>query len=125
MTQNFADMMAAANSAIETISAEDGINLVGDPTYLFVDVRDAAEHATGMIPDAIPLPRGFLEFQAHPGSPMYNAAIDGSKKLVVYCASGGRSALAGKTLKELGYQDVSHIAGGITAWRNAGGPTTE
>ena len=115
-------MMAEANAAIETISASDAMAISSDANVIFIDVRESVEQAKGMIPGAVAVPRGFLEFRAHPQSPLYNPEIDGSKKLVLYCASGGRSALAGKTLKDLGYDKVSHIAGGISAWQEAGGP---
>ena len=65
----------------------------------------------------------FLEFFADPESPMHNEAFSSGKKLVVFCGSGGRSALASKTLKDMGFHNVVHIAGGFTAWLQVGGPT--
>ena len=75
----------------------------------------------GTLPGAVHAPRGFLEFLADPECPMHNKALAG-RKLVLFCASGGRSTLAAKTLQEMGIADVCHVAGGIAAWSAAGGP---
>lgn len=121
MAKTFKDFVAEGNAAISTISVGDAKALVGSSDHLFLDVREGGEVAKGMIPGAVHAPRGLLEFQACPTCPMHNPAIDGTKNLVVYCGSGGRSALAGKTLTELGYENVSHIAGGFGAWVQDGG----
>ncbi len=66
------------------------------------------------------MPRGFLEFKADPESPMYDPALRKDKTIILYCASGGRSALAGKTLKDMGYADVRNL-GGFQDWMKSGG----
>jgi len=64
-----------------------------------------------------------LEFRADPTSPYHNAALDPEKRIVLYCASGGRSALAAQTLSEMGYTDVAHLEGGFKTWKEQGLPT--
>lgn len=118
----FKDMLAAANAVIETISVQDALELVGDPDVTFVDVRETVElQKTGKLPGAVHAPRGLLEFQADPESPMHNAELSTGKRLVLYCGSGGRSALSAKTLGDLGIGKVCHIAGGFAAWKEAEG----
>ena len=90
---------------------------------VFVDVRERAEHSAGAIAGAVAAPRGFLEFIADPASPMHNPALSAGKRLVIYCASGGRSALATKTLQDMGYSQVANLTGGFQAWIEASGPT--
>ena len=96
--------------------------LLGDPAVLFVDVREAVETASGVAPGAFLAPRGFLEFLADPDSPMHKPELARATSLIVYCASGGRSALAAKTLIDMGYSDVKNLAGGMAAWKAANGP---
>jgi rhodanese-related sulfurtransferase len=124
LKHGFRKMMAEANAVIDTISVHDALHLVDDPEVVFIDVREASERMqSGGIKDSTHAARGFLEFKADPDSPMYDPAFQENKKLVLYCASGGRSALAAKTLIDMGYSNVCHIAGGFSAWNEAGGPT--
>lgn len=117
-----ATLLRAANEAVETISADTAQTLLGAPDVIFVDVREGNElNRDGIIPGALHAPRGLIEFYADPASPMHNAALGSDKKVVVYCASGGRSALAGKTLQDMGVEPVLNLAGGFGAWRDAGG----
>ena len=89
-----------------------------------IDVREPAEWQAGHIPGAVHVPRGLLEFKADPSLPAaHEKALDPAKKLVVYCASGGRSALAAKTLKDMGYPDVANMLGGFGGWSQAGKPS--
>ncbi len=90
---------------------------------VFVDVRDNHEVAAGHIPGALHVPRGHLEFMADPASSSHPPALASNAELVIYCAAGGRSALAAATLQEMGYANVSNLVGGYTAWVNTGGPT--
>ena len=118
----FKKLLAQANAEIETISVAEARQLAGRDDVVFVDVREAAERvASGGIASAVHAPRGFLEFHADPESPLHKPALASGKKLVLYCASGGRSALAAKTLKDTGIADVSSLAGGFAAWKEAGG----
>lgn len=122
LKKGFKALLAEANAAIETVSAADGRRIHDEGTAVFVDVREGAEHAQGHVPGAVHAPRGFLEFIADPEGAMHNPALASGKRLVLYCASGGRSALAAKTLRDMGVPNVSHMAGGFGAWVQAGGP---
>ena len=94
--------------------AEEGRDVV------IVDVRDEAEREReGAIPYSVHAPRGLLEFIADPESPIYNDALTTERRLVLYCGTGGRSALAAKTLVDMGYPDVLSLAGGYSAWAAA------
>lgn len=119
----FKAMLAEANAVIETISVDEALGRVGDPAAIFVDIRESAERTKeGSIPGSVHAPRAFLEFIADPESPMHNEALSSGKQLILFCASGGRSTFAAKTLKDMGLENVCHVAGGIAAWRKAGGP---
>ena len=121
--QALSSMLAAANASIETLSAEAAIGLAGNPDVTFVDVRETVEtQKSGMAKGAVHLPRGFLEFIVDPAGPMHNPAFSPDRRYVLYCGSGGRSALAAKTLKDMGFTNISHIGGGFGAWQAAGGP---
>lgn len=124
VTKGFKALIAEANAVIETISVKDALTLVGDPRVQFVDIREIVEvEKSGTIKGAVHAPRGFLEFIADPTGPMHKPELASGRKLVLFCASGGRSTLATRTLKDMGLANVAHIAGGFTAWQAAGGPT--
>lgn len=93
-----------------------------------IDVREPAEFAQGHLPGAVNLPRGVLEFQIHAHPAMACLTSDSlaqpSRPLLLYCLSGGRSALAADSLRQLGFDDVRSLAGGLQAWRNAGLPVS-
>ena len=115
------ELVAAARSRIREV--EPGDCLAGEA--LVVDVREPAEFAQGHLPGAVNLPRGVLEFQirAHPaiaGRTTGSSALP----LLLYCLTGGRSALAADSLGQLGSEDVRSLAGGLQAWRNAGLPVS-
>ncbi|MEZ5855756.1 MAG: rhodanese-like domain-containing protein [Hyphomicrobiaceae bacterium] len=114
-------MLAEANAAVPKISPEEAKALVGRPDVVFLDVREPNEVATsGKVPGALTIPRGRVEFRADPASPLHEAAFDRAKTVVAYCASGGRSALVLKTLKDMGYENVRNL-GGFKGWVDAGG----
>ncbi len=115
-------MIASANAVIDTISVHDALPLVSDENVVFVDVREAGERAQGTIPGSIHAPRGFLEFIADPQGPMHKPEFASGKKLVIFCASGGRSAMGTKTLRDMGIKNATNMAGGMAAWKAAGGP---
>ena len=124
VTRGFKQMLSEAQAVIENISVHDALALTDDAGTIFVDVREKAERAdTGGIKGSVSAPRGFLEFIADPDSPMHQAALASGKRLVIYCASGGRSALATKTLMDMGVANVVNLAGGFAAWREANGAT--
>jgi rhodanese-related sulfurtransferase len=115
------DLLAAANGSVPTISPQDAKALIDSGKVLVVDVRDGTElQSTGKVQGAKHVSRGMLEFRADPESPYYDSAFDREKTVIVYCASGGRSALAGKTLQDLGYKDVRNL-GGFKGWADSGG----
>ena len=116
-------LIGEALAEVSSISVDEALALVDGGDAVFVDVRERAEHDAGAIAGAVAAPRGFLEFIADPTSPMHNAALSSGKRLVIYCASGGRSALAAKTLQDMGYSGVANLTGGFQAWTEAGGPT--
>ena len=123
MTKTARDLVAEANKTVETLSAEEAVKLVGDPGVVLVDVREGEElQKTGKVQGAMHVPRGFLEFQADPTSPSHKPELGGGKKLVLYCASGNRSVLGAKALKEMGIENVAHVAGGFNALQQAGAP---
>jgi rhodanese-related sulfurtransferase len=123
LRKGFKQMLAEANAVIETVDVKHALGLINDPNVQFVDIRDGAEVAnTGMLPGAVHAPRGMLEFIADPESPMHKKELSSGKRLVLYCASGGRSTLATKTLMDMGLANACHIAGGFSAWSAAGGP---
>lgn len=116
-------MLAEANAAVETIPVEQAVTMAGDQDVVFVDVREGAEREKGTVKGSVHASRGFLEFHADPASPMHKPELTSGKKLVLFCGSGGRSALAAKTLKDMGIENVAHVAGGFGAWQKVGGPT--
>jgi rhodanese-related sulfurtransferase len=115
------NLLAEANAAVPRISAAEVKAMAGQPGVLLVDVRDGNElAASGKAKGAVHASRGLIEFRADPESPMHEPAFGGAKTIIVYCASGGRSAMAGKVLKDMGYTDVRNM-GGFKDWVDAGG----
>jgi rhodanese-related sulfurtransferase len=120
-TKTAKDLVSEASR--EVLTGEQALKLVGDPGVVFVDVREGEElQKTGKLKGAVHVPRGFLEFHADPNSPTHKPELGGEKKLVLYCGSGNRSALAAKTLRAMGMTNVAHVAGGFPALQQAGGP---
>jgi rhodanese-related sulfurtransferase len=121
MAKTVQSMLAEADAAVPRISPDEAKGLVGRPDVLFLDVREPPEvAASGKVPGALAVPRGLIEFRADPASPLHEAALGRAKTVIAYCASGGRSALVGKTLKDMGYGDVRNL-GGFKGWVDAGG----
>jgi rhodanese-related sulfurtransferase len=110
------DFVNQARTIINTVSVAEAKGLLDRGGYLFVDVREPNETAMGTVPGATLVPRGLLEFRL-PG-----AVEDQDAKIVVYCKSGGRSALATYTLMHMGYNNVVSMDGGWSAWEEAGYP---
>ena len=127
MSVSINDVVVAARQRIREVSPSE-VEAVAPADRVLIDVREPAEYASGHLPGAINLPRGVLEFQirAHPamGCPTSEALAAADRPLVLYCLSGGRAALAADSLQQLGFSQVSSLAGGITAWREAGLPVT-
>jgi rhodanese-related sulfurtransferase len=122
MPTSVKEMLAAANAAVPRIGREEAAALIAGGDVLVVDVRDAPELlASGKVAGAVHVSRGMLEFRADPESPYHDPAFDRDRTVIVYCASGGRSALAGKALQDLGYRDVRNL-GAFKDWAEGGGP---
>src|ERR1043165_8124406 len=121
MTTSVKQLMEAANAAVSRITPAQARDVIGDSNTLVVDVRDATEVAnTGKIAGAANVSRGMLEFRADPESPYHDKAFAKTKTVILYCASGGRSALAGKALKDMGYGQVFNL-GAFKDWAESGG----
>jgi len=121
MASSVKQMLEAANAAVPKITPAEAREMIAKGGTLVVDVRDAGEvAASGKAAGAVNVSRGMLEFRADPDSPYHDKNFSRDKSVIVYCASGGRSALAGKTLKELGYDKVYNV-GGFKDWVEAGG----
>jgi rhodanese-related sulfurtransferase len=115
------EMLDAANAVVPRITTDKVRELMAKGDVLIVDVRDANEvAAAGHVPGAVNVSRGMLESRADRTSPYHDKRYDFSKDVIVYCASGGRSALSGKVLKEMGYEKV-HNLGGFKDWVESGG----
>jgi rhodanese-related sulfurtransferase len=106
------ELLAAANAAVPRLQPQEAREKMRGGDVLIVDVRDPSEvQASGKIKGAVNVSRGMLEFRADPESPSHNPAFAKDKTVLVYCASGGRSALGSKTLRDLGYASVFNIGG--------------
>ncbi len=122
LTKGFKQLLVEANAAIDGVSVPSALGLLDDSEVVFVDVREGGEWAQGHIPGAVHAPRGHLEFLADPEFPRHNAALVQDKILLLYCASGGRSTLAAKTLHDMGFPRARSLVGGMAAWKEADGP---
>lgn len=121
MATSVKQMLEAANAAVPKISPQEARDMMVKGDTLVVDVRDGPEvQATGKVAGAVHVSRGMLEFRADPDLPSHDKNFSKDKAVIVYCASGGRSALAGKMLKDLGYQRVYNL-GGFKDWADSGG----
>jgi rhodanese-related sulfurtransferase len=122
MTTSVKQMMEAANAVVPKITPQQAQELMAKGNALVVDVRDGTEVAhSGKVAGAVHVSRGMLEFRADPESPAHDKNFAKDKNVILYCASGGRAALAGKLLKDMGYAHV-YNAGGFKDWADAGSP---
>lgn len=122
----YQELIAQAMAQIDTLSLGEAQKLLDDKNVIFVDIRDVRElEREGMIPNAIHAPRGMLEFWVDPDSPYYKPVFGEGKRLVLYCASAWRSALATETLQKMGVPTICHLEGGFTAWKKAELPVAE
>lgn len=120
MPSSVREMLADANTAVPRLNPAEVREMIGKKNVLIVDVRDAPELASsGKLKGAVNVSRGMLEFRADPESPYRLPDFQRDKTILVYCASGGRSALSGKTLKDFGYGSV-YNAGGFKELADAG-----
>ena len=116
------DLVNAANAMVPRVTGQQAQQMVAGGAVL-LDIRDSAELATsGKAAGSLHIPRGSLEFKADPASPTYEPRLQPDTPIVLHCAAGGRAALAGKLLMEMGYTNV-HNLGGFKDWVEAGGAT--
>jgi rhodanese-related sulfurtransferase len=121
MATSVKQMMEAANAAVPKITAAQAKEMIANGNTLVVDIRDGTEvAATGKAAGALHVSRGVLEFKADPELPSHDKDFARDKNIILYCASGGRAALAGKLLKDLGYEKVFNM-GGFKDWADSGG----
>ena len=124
MTKSAKDLVAEAKSQIENLSPDQVAEELKSGNATLIDVREPEEsQVTGSIAGAVNAPRGMLEFYADPSQPYHKEEFDPERRIILHCASGGRSALGAARLREMGYTDVAHLDGGIKAWQEAGQPT--
>lgn len=122
-TKSAMDLVKEAKQQIENLTPEQVKTALSEGATL-IDIRESEElQQSGKIPGAVHAPRGMLEFYADETLPYHKPEFDKNKKIILHCASGGRSALAAQTLKQMGYENVAHLDGGIKAWKEAGQPT--
>ena len=124
MATSVKQMLEAANATVPKLTPEQAADMMAKGNTLVLDVRDAPEvAASGKIAGAVNVSRGMLEFRADPDSPYHDKNFEKGKTVIVYCASGGRSALAGKLLKDMGYDNVYNL-GAFKDWTGAVDPGT-
>ncbi len=121
MTTSVKQMLEAANAAVPRVTPADARDMIAKGNTLVIDVRDAPEvERSGKVAGAVHVSRGMLEFRADPESTYHDKSFAKDKTLIVYCASGGRSALSGKALKDMGYTKVYNL-GAFKDWAESGG----
>ncbi len=124
MPKTVAELVAEAMAQVENVAPQDAAAEAAAGKAVFLDVREPVEwehHVAG----AVQVPRGILEWVADPASPRHSAELDPARRVIVYCRSGHRAALAAATLKTLGYENVANLEGGFAAWQEAGLPASE
>ncbi len=122
MATSVKQLLEAANAAVPRVTPAQAREMKAKENTLVVDVRDAMEVAqSGKVPGAVNVSRGMLEFRADPESPYHDKNFARDKTVILYCASSGRSALSGKTLKDMGYAQVYNL-GAFKDWAEGGNP---
>jgi len=123
MSQGAMDLVAEAKKDVENLTPEQVAAELASGDAILVDVREPAERETASIAGSVHAPRGMLEFYADPSLPYHKEELSPEKRIILHCASGGRSALGAATLKKMGYTNVAHLEGGMRGWQEAGQPT--
>lgn len=122
ITKSSKDIVKSALEVVPAISVEEALVLQDSQEHVFVDLRDGNEQAkSGVISGAVASSRGMMEFHIDPESPAHKPEFNQDKTYIFYCASGGRSALAAQVAMEMGLSPVVNLAGGVAAWKKAGG----
>lgn len=117
------ELVGEAKGRVRNLTPEQVERELEGSDAVLVDLREADEREqNGSIPGAVHVTRGMLEFRADPSTPYHNPALRPDRRVILHCASGGRSALAAATLQDMGYADVAHLDGGIKAWQESGRP---
>lgn len=117
-------MVTEAKGRVENLTVDEVAAEMATGDTVLVDLREPEELAkSSKTPGSVNVPRGMLEFRADPTSAYHQEPFDPSRRVIVHCASGGRSALAAATLQDMRYQKVAHLEGGFIAWKEAGHPT--
>jgi rhodanese-related sulfurtransferase len=118
-----AGLVAEAKARIQNLSPAQVRTELDRGGVVLIDIRESNELAeNGVIPGSVHAPRGMLEFYADPATPYYRAEFDPNRRIILACASGGRSALAADRLQEMGYRNVANLDGGLRAWKEQGFP---
>lgn len=126
MKKGYKTLLAEANEVIVSYTPAEAQALLDDESVVFVDIRGLPElKREGLIPGAVHASRGMLEFLIDPESPYHDPVFASGNKFLLYCASGGRSALATRRIQEMGLHPVAHIEGGLQAWKEAGGTVAD
>ena len=126
MKKTAAALVEEAMAQVTTYTVEQARALHGHPGVVFVDIRDVRElEREGVIPGSVHAPRGMLEFWVDPASPYHRDVFAQDKEYVLFCAAGWRSALATRTLQDMGLPKVAHVDGGFTAWKAKGAPVAD
>lgn len=126
MAKTAAELVSEAKQRVTNLSVDEVAAEMESGEALLVDLREPGERAQqGVIPGAVHAPRGMIEFWADPSSAYHRPEFDPNRRVILHCASGGRSALAADTLQQMGYTNVAHLDGGFTAWKQAGQPVGE
>ena len=126
MAKTAAELVSEAKQRIENLTVDQAADEVERGDALIVDLREPGERVQqGAIPGAVHAPRGMLEFWADPSSAYHRSEFDPNRRVILHCASGGRSALAADTLQQMGYTRVAHLDGGFNAWKAANRPVED
>ena len=124
ITKGIKELCAEAEAVVETWTVDEARGHLEDEDVVFVDIRDIRElWREGAIPGAVHAPRGMLEFWVDPESPYARHVFQSGKRFMFFCAGGLRSALAAKSVQEMGLSPVCHMAGGYSAWKKIDYPT--
>lgn len=124
MAKSAAELVKEAKEQIENLTPQQVSEELAKGDVVLIDIREAEElKQNGRIPGSVHASRGMLEFYADPALPYYRPEFDRYKRIILHCASGGRSALAVQTLKSMGFDNIAHLDGGIKVWKEAGFPT--
>lgn len=122
-SKSASDLVKEAKQQIENLTPDQVQQELSNGNATLIDIRESEElKQNGKIAGAVHAPRGMLEFYADSSLPYHRPEFDKNKRIILHCASGGRSALAAATLKQMGYENVAHLDGGLKAWKESGKP---